>query len=267
MIRIGQRLGKYRVKRRLGSGAFANVYEAFDTLERVSVALKVPMSQPLEEDTKSEFEREIQISARLDHPNVLRLKNADYIDGRLVVAYPLGQRNLGDRLASRLSVRNALDFGEQLLGALAHAHEQRVIHCDVKPENLILFDNGLLQLGDFGLAKRALRTLQASSSGTLGYIAPEQAMGRPSTRSDVFSAGLIIYRMLAGVLPDWPYKWPMAGLQRLRRGAPDLVPMLQRALQMDARRRYRDAAQMLVTFQAAKKATLRRIERRRSASR
>lgn len=262
-MRAGQRLGKYRLKRRIAAGGHANVYEAYDTLERVYVALKVSLKQPLDEGAKVDFEREIQTAARLEHPNVLRLKNADYIGERLVLAYPKGERSLNDRLVHRLSVRNALDYGEQLLAALAHAHERRVIHCDVKPDNLILFADGSLRLSDFGLAKRALRTRQASSSGTLGYIAPEQAMGRPSARSDVFSAGLVLWRMLAGVLPDWPYEWPLPGFERVRRNALELLPVLQRALKLDARRRYRDATQLLEAFLPAKKALLARQARRR----
>ena len=94
-------------------------------------------------------------------------------------------------------------------------------------------------------------------------MAPEQAMGRPSARSDVFSAALIVYRMLAGVLPEWPYKWPMKGVDRLRKAAPDMVPFLQRALAVDARRRFKDAVQMLRAFQIAKRLTLRRLDRRK----
>lgn len=263
MIRVGQRLGKYKLKRRLARGGFADVFEAYDTLERVVVALKVPLADG-DPATRADFEREIQVSAKLDHPNILSLKNAEVIDGRLTMAYPKGERSLADRLGYRMSTSKALDFAEQLIEALAYAHEHRVIHCDVKPDNLILFADGALRLGDFGLAKHSTRTLQASSSGTIGYVAPEQAMGRPSARSDVFSAGLIVYRMLSGKLPDWPYKWPMAGLDRLRRTAPDMIPFLQRALQVETRRRFRDASHMYEAFLEAKKLTLRRLERRRS---
>ncbi len=268
MVRVGQRLGKYRLRRRLARGGFADVFEAYDTLEGISVALKVPLGgEKLAPELAGDFEREIQLGARLEHPNILSVKNADVIDGILTIAYPLGERSLADRLSHRLSVRNALEFGQQLLEALAHAHENRVIHCDVKPDNLILFDDGALRLGDFGLAKQSVRTLHASSSGTLGYMAPEQAMGRPSARSDVFSAGLIIYRMLSGVLPEWPYDWPPRGYDRLRRQAPDMVEFLRRALQVPTRKRFRDATQMLAAYETAKAATLRRLERRRRRSR
>ncbi|MCK5941866.1 MAG: serine/threonine protein kinase [Planctomycetes bacterium] len=263
-LRVGRKLGKYKLRRRLARGGFADVFEAFDTLERVTVALKVPPVARLDAETRADFEREIRINAGLDHPNILRLKNADFVDGFLTMAYPMGQRSLQDRLGHRLSVDNALLFGRQLLAALAYAHERRVIHCDVKPDNVILFADGVAQLGDFGLAKKSVRTLQASSSGTVGYVAPEQAMGRPSARSDVFSAGLILYRMLAGVLPEWPYRWPLAGKERLRRQAREMMPLLERSLQVDARRRFRDAGQMLAAFDDARRAIERRRARRKS---
>ena len=93
--------------------------------------------------------------------------------------------------------------------------EKRVLHCDIKPENFILFADGTLKLTDFGIAKIARRTIEASGSGTVGYIAPEQALGRPSFRSDVFSLGLIFYQMFTKKLPQWPFAWPPPEYQRL----------------------------------------------------
>jgi serine/threonine-protein kinase len=265
MLRVGGRLGKYKLRRRLARGGFADVFEAYDTLERLTVALKVPLAERLDTDVRADFEREIRISASLDHPNVLRLKNADVLDGRLTLAYPMGQRSLQERLSYRMSLDNALSYGRQLLAALAYAHERRVIHCDVKPDNVILFEDGTAQLGDFGLAKNSVRTLQASSSGTVGYVAPEQAMGRPSARSDVFSAGLIVYRLLAGVLPEWPYRWPLVGRDKIRRRAREFLPVLQRALEPEARKRYRDAGQMLRAFDEARRQLDRRLRNGRRA--
>src|SRR5690606_16309985 len=135
--------------------------------------------------------------ARLDHPNILPIKNAEFIDDNFVVAFALGTGTLADRLSRRISPETALSYTDQILESLAYAHSQNIIHCDVKPENIILFPNHRSRLTDFGIAKVAMRRIKASGSGTVGYIAPEQAMGKPSFRSDVFSAGLILVRMFA----------------------------------------------------------------------
>lgn len=258
MLRRGHRLGKYRIRGRLAQGGFADVYRAHDTIEGVDVALKVPLPSSTGPAMLEAFRREARTVAQLEHPNILPLKNADTTDGRFILSYPLGTSSLDDRLARRLPVALALSYGEQMLSALAYAHEQSVIHCDVKPENMILFGEERLRLADFGLAKVASRTISASASGTIGFMAPEQALGRPSARSDVFSAGLVIYRMLTGTLPEWPYDWPPPGHDRLMRIAPEIGEVLARAIQVDARRRYRDAALMLQDYRKAQRKVLRR---------
>ncbi len=252
---MGQRLGKYKIRRRLARGGFGDVYEAYDTIEGITVAVKIPLG--VSEQTLADFRREIQITARLNHPNILPLKNADIYEGVLVVSYPLGERTLDERLTRRISLTHILDYTEQMLAGLAHAHENSIVHCDVKPDNLILFADGTLRLGDFGIAKFGLRTIQGSNSGTLGYIAPEQAMGRPSPRSDVFSAGLVLVRMLTGTVPDWPFDWPPPGYDRLRRQSPSLVAFVRRALNVDARERFEDASDMLEAFVRVKPVALR----------
>jgi serine/threonine-protein kinase len=253
MFRKRQKLGKYRIGRRIAVGGFAEVYEAMDTIEGVPVALKIPSQHLLTRDALSDFKREVRLTARLKHENILPIKNADFVGDVFVIAYPLGERSLDDRLQRRISREKALDIGAEILAGLAHAHAQRVIHCDVKPDNVVLFADGSAKLTDFGIARFALRTLRASGSGTVGYVAPEQAMGQPSFRSDVFSAGLLIYRMLTGVLPEWPYRWPLEGLERLRgRVSPDLIQVLHRALQVDPHKRYQDARQMLRALRAAR---------------
>jgi serine/threonine protein kinase len=262
-LRPRSRLGKYRILGRLAMGGFADVYRALDTVEGGPVALKIPPDGTAP-DTLDLFRREIRLAATLEHPHILPLKNADVIEGRLVVAYPLGIESLADRFTRRLGFETVLSFADQLLEALAYAHHRRIVHCDVKPENVILFPEGRLRLGDFGLARVALRTLLASGSGTLGYMAPEQAMGRPSFRSDVFSAGLILYRMLAGKWPAWPFTWPLPGHADLvRRAAPGLVALVRRALQVDPERRFPDAGALHARFRRLVPASRRWARQRR----
>ncbi len=244
-IRARQRLGKYRIETRLAQGGFADVFRAYDTIEGIRVALKVPQPELLSPSLLEDFKKEVRLTARLDHPHILKIKNASYLGEHFVIVYHLGDGALSDRLTRRISFETAFDFGEQILDALAHAHAHRLVHCDVKPDNLIVFQGKHLRLTDFGLAKVSMRTVHASGSGTLGYMAPEQAMGRPSLRSDVFSAGLILYRMFAGVLHEWPFEWPPPGAARARlKLHPDLFDLLRRSLEIDPRKRFRDAGQM-----------------------
>jgi serine/threonine-protein kinase len=266
LLRPRQRLGKYRIQRRLSEGGFAVVYQALDTIEGIRVALKIPNAHLMSSEVLADFRREVRLAAKLEHPNILPVKDASMIDGRFVVVFPLGGQSLADRMCSRMSLRKALDFADQMLGAVAFAHRHRIIHCDIKPENLILFPQNRLRLTDFGVAKIAQRTVRASGSGTLGYIAPEQAMGKPSRRSDVFSLGLILYRMFSGHLPEWPFDWPPPGHDRLRRRLhPELISLLRRAMQVDPRRRFRDADQMLSAFRKIKRRAIRRKAPRRRA--
>jgi serine/threonine protein kinase len=265
-LRARQRLGKYRIERRLAQGGFANVYQALDTIEGVRVALKMPHNFNVTASMLDTFQREARLVAKLDHPNILPLKDASFIDGRFVITSKLGERTLADRLRNRISFQAAMELIEQMIAAVAYAHQNRIIHCDLKPENMILLPNGRLQLTDFGIAKVAqrtiVRTIIASGSGTVGYMAPEQAMGRPSARSDVFAMGLLSYRILAGALPEWPYQWPPKGYTNLRRKAhPELIAVIRKSLEIRPNRRYRDAGDMLTAFQKAKRKSRRRTPR------
>jgi eukaryotic-like serine/threonine-protein kinase len=263
-LRARQRLGKYRIERRLGQGGFASVYQALDTIEGVRVALKMPHQFNVTASMLEAFQREARLVARLDHPNILPLKDASFIEGRFVITSKLGEQTLADRLKKRVSLETSFSLIEQMISAVAYAHENKIIHCDIKPENMILLPDGRLQLTDFGIAKVAqrtiVRTMIASGSGTVGYMAPEQAMGRPSARSDIFALGLLIYRVLAGVLPEWPFAWPPEGYSTLRRKvAPEMIVVIRKSLEMRPNRRYRDAGEMLRAFCPAKRKSLRRI--------
>jgi eukaryotic-like serine/threonine-protein kinase len=264
VLKARQKLGKYRIERRLGEGGFAYVYQAMDTIEGVRVALKIPRSKLVTAEVLQDFRNEVRLTARLDHPNILPLKDASFIGEHFVIVFLLGEKTLAERLRCRLSLTTALDFAEQMLQAVAYAHQLKIMHCDIKPENFILFANNRLRLADFGIAKVAQRTIKGSGSGSVGYMAPEQAMGRPSLKSDVFSLGLIVCRMLAGQWPEWPFNWPPPGYQQLRRKAhPDLIAFLKRAIEPNPRKRFRDAEQMLNVFRVVRRRAERHAARRR----
>ncbi len=250
MLRARQKLGKYKILGRIASGPLADVYRASDTIHRTRVALKIAKSG--DKVNHEDFLHEVQIATRLRHPNILQVQDASFIDGHFVIAMELGDKSLGDRIERRIATAHAMRIAEQALSALAFAHENKIIHCDIKPENFILFPGNVVKLADFGFAKVSLRTLKASGSGTIDYIAPEQAMGRPKFQSDVFSMGLVLYRLFSGKLPEWPFKWPMVGNDRLQtRLSPAHTAVLKKSIRLDPADRYRSAIDMYAAFRSA----------------
>jgi serine/threonine-protein kinase len=246
MLRARQRLGKYRIKRRITNGPVAAVFEAFDTIHGIKVALKVPHASAMDDFFLADFKREARLAPRLEHANILPIRDASFIEGHFVISMPLGERSLADRMRRRLATSTALDYIDQALAAVAHAHHCKVIHCDIKPDNFILFPDNQLKLCDFGFSKIVQRTLkQASGSGTVGYMAPEQAVGRPMFQSDVFSLGLLAYELFSGHLHSWPYDWPPEQIQRVRKRLnPGLIDWMCRAIQVRPEKRYSDAVVM-----------------------
>jgi serine/threonine-protein kinase len=275
MLRKGSQLGKYRIQRRLADGGFAAVYKAQDTIEGIPVALKVPHPEMVTPAMLADFRREVRIASALDHPNILPIRNAQFAGDNLIVASPLGNGSLSDELKRRLSLAKRIDFSEQILEAVSYAHDRKIVHCDIKPENFILFPGPRLRLADFGIARLARTTVAMSGAGTVGYIAPEQAVGKASLRSDVFSIGVILCEMFGGGVPEWPYDWPPPGIDRLRQSLHrEFQGLIRRSLELDPRRRYADAGAMLRAFRRLKtkrkllsgKARPRRQARKRSAS-
>lgn len=263
-LRVRSRIGKYRIERRLAEGGFAYVYQALDTVEGVRVALKMPHQSIVTPSMLEMFQREARLVAKLDHPNILPIKDANFIDGRFVIASRLGEQSLQDRMRKRISFESALDLMIQMVSAAAYAHGQRIIHCDIKPDNLLFF-NGRLQLADFGIAKVARKTIKGSGSGTVGYMAPEQAMGKPSAKSDVFSLGLLMYKLITGHLPEWPFEWPFKGAVTLRRKAhPELIAIIRKSLEVRPSKRFKDAREMLAALQKVRRKSILFYRRLRS---
>ena len=152
MLRARQKIGKYKITGRIASGPLADVYSAYDGIQKQRVALKIPRED--QHTGHEEFLHEVQVATKLQHPNILTVLNASYIDEHFVIAMELGQESLADRIERRISISAALDLAGQAIAGLAHAHEHRIIHCDIKPENFILFPGNRLKLCDFGSAKR-----------------------------------------------------------------------------------------------------------------
>ena len=241
-LRKGTKLGKYRLDRRLGSGSFATVWKARDLVENRHVALKIVDAQVEEEFGRQGIEREARVASRLEHPNIVALRNADWIDGRFVLATDLAERSLASYPGPRRSPRIALQVIRDVAAGLAHAHSRRVLHLDLKPENIMIFSDRRAAIGDFGtsrFARGATRTYL--DAGTLGYMAPEQAYGRARLASDVFSLGLIAYELLAGNLLSWPFSWPPEGYGRFAKRVPEpLRGVIKKAAAFRPRQRYPD---------------------------
>jgi hypothetical protein len=265
-------LGKYRIERRIAQGGFGEVYRAYDTIEGVPVALKMPFPHLVTPQLLADFRREVRMTATLDDPHILPIKNAQFIGEHFVIAYPLGEGTLGDRMQRRIAYPTRVDYTRQMLAALSHAHAKRIIHCDIKPENFILFPGNRLRLTDFGISRLARRTMVVSGSGTVGYVAPEQAMGRSSFTADVFSLGLILYQLFTGELPEWPFRWPFPGGATLRSHLhPNAIAFLRRALELEPRKRFANGQKMESAFVRLEQrgqvlAAARRRRKRRSAA-
>ena len=204
-----QSLGKYQIHEEIGHGGFATVYRAHDPDLGLEVALKVLLANFMSDRAFVErFRTEARVTARLKHPNIARVINIDQADGRLFLAieYVPG-RNLRDRLQAQPLLDWALitSIVQQVGDALDYAHGQGVLHRDVKPNNILVTDDGQAVLTDFGLAKAAEGTGMTTSGialGTFKYIAPEQANGKEvDARSDLYSLAVVAYELCTGRAP------------------------------------------------------------------
>jgi len=245
-LKRGKHLGKYRLEKRLGMGGYSEVWKGRDQVENIWVALKIPLVDINGKRDNQMVLREVKLVAQLCHTNILPVKNADIIDGHAVLATELSAGTLADR-SRPMSGRRIIWIIAQILSGLAYAHRNRVVHCDVTPGNIFLFPDGRAALGDFGIGLQLKgRMVTMEDFGTPGYVAPEQAYGRPTYRSDCFAVGLILYEYLTGILPRWPFHWPFRGYDKLReRTNLAMVQFLKQSLAVDPRKRFANAQQML----------------------
>ena len=256
--------GRYKVGRPLARGGMATVYEAIDTRLGRTVAIKVmhPMFAA-DSDFVARFNREARSAAGLSHPNVVAVydQGSDGDTVFLAMEYVPGG-TLRDLLRhrGRLTPGEALPLYEQMLSALASAHRAGLVHRDVKPENVLITDDGRVKVADFGLARAVASTTNHTSGlviGTVSYLSPEQVdRGVADARSDVYAAGIVLYEMLVGEKPyrgatpmDVAYQHVHSRVPPPSRSVPglpaDLDTIVARATARDPDLRPRDAAQLL----------------------
>jgi tRNA A-37 threonylcarbamoyl transferase component Bud32 len=204
-------VGKYELRHQIGRGAMGVVYEAFDTVIERPVALKMlrtdlyaPEQLP---DVRARFKREAHSAGRLSHPNIVTIFDYGEHEGAPYIAMDLMS---GEELArsleagQRMALPQVVRVMEQLLGALAYAHEKGVVHRDMKPSNVFVLRDGTIKVVDFGLARIEASNLTETGTllGTPAYMSPEQFLGLPAdARSDIFSVGVMLYQMLTGDRP------------------------------------------------------------------
>jgi serine/threonine protein kinase len=268
-LATGARVGFYEVTGRLGAGAMGAVYSARDTRLGRTVALKVLRSAD-DPELLRRFDREARAASALNHPNIVQIYDVGATQDEAGEHYVVMELVLGETLRRRLArgplpVAELVDLGAQLTDGLAKAHRAGIVHRDLKPENLMVTPDGLLKILDFGLAKvlpapladlEGKETLTRNGTqagmllGTLEYMSPEQASGRPvDSRTDQFAAGLILREMATGrpvFRRDTPAQVLAAVIERdplpLREERSDAPPALEaivaRCLQKDPARRY-----------------------------
>ncbi|MCI0410546.1 MAG: protein kinase [Acidobacteria bacterium] len=248
---IGRTLNHYRVLEKLGSGGMGEVYLAEDTRLNRKVALKVlPALMASDPERRERFEREAQAVAALNHPNIVTIHSVEEAEGLHFIIMELIQgRNLSQLIPPKgLPLSRFFDLAIPMADAISAAHKRGITHRDLKPDNIMLSDDGRVKILDFGLVKlqeegagpmatslpTAELTAEGRILGTAAYMSPEQAEGKPvDHRSDIFSLGVVFYLMATGAKP-FQGETRMSILSAILRDTPssvtDLNPSLPRHL-------------------------------------
>lgn len=268
MIRPGQNVvldNRYKVIEKIGVGGMADVYRGYDELLGRTVAIKILHANfASDEGFVGRFKREAQNAGRLSHPNIVNMYDVGYDQGYhyIVMEYVEGQ-TLKEYIQERgkLSVDEAVKFAVAIAEGLEHAHAMGIVHCDIKPHNMLITKSGRLKVTDFGIARamNSQNTMMYTNSvmGSAHYLSPEQASGKAIDGStDIYSLGVVLYEMLTGRVP-YEADTPIAvALKHVKdklipptRYNPSIPPLLEsvvmKALQKKPADRYRSVSEMI----------------------
>lgn len=232
MIVRGQKINdRYQIIRTIGEGGMANVYLAYDTILDRNVAVKI-LRGDLAEDEKfvRKFQREAISASSLSHPNIVEMYDVGEDDGRyfIVMEYVEGVtlKNLIKRRGA-LTLSEVIDIMLQLTSAIACAHDSYIIHRDIKPQNVLILDDGRVKITDFGIAM-ALNSNELTQTnsvmGSVHYLPPEQANGTGATiKSDIYSLGILMYELITGNLPFKGDSAVEIAIKQMREPIPSIV--------------------------------------------
>jgi serine/threonine protein kinase len=280
-LSFGAQIGYYRIESPLGEGGMGIVYRAVDTKLNRPVAIKFLSSEMADAAARRRFQREAQMASSLNHPHIVTVHDAGEFEGRqyLVTEYIDGGTLKNWARVEKRSWREIVELLTGVADGLATAHAAGILHRDIKPDNILITTSGYAKLADFGLAKLAedsipqdaTRTLTEGRTkpgmivGTVAYMSPEQASGRPvDARGDIFSFGVVLYELLAGRRP-FGGATDLEVLQTIIHGAPLPLPenvppplrsVVEKALEKDPGERYQSMREMVVDFRRLTRATV-----------
>lgn len=264
MIAKGQKISdRYQIIKSIGEGGMANVYLAYDTILERNVAVKV-LRGDLANDEKfvRRFQREALQASSLSHPNIVEVYDVGEDNGEyyIVMEYVEGKHLKGLlKKRGKLTIPEVVDIMIQVTSGLTVAHDSYIIHRDIKPQNIMILDNGLVKLTDFGiaLAMNSTQLTQTNSvMGSVHYLPPEGASGKGATlQSDIYSLGILMYELLTGKLPfrgetavEIALKQLKEPMPSIRKEIPDIPQSIEniilRATAKNPKNRYADARGM-----------------------
>jgi predicted Ser/Thr protein kinase len=274
-------IGKYRIVEPIGRGGMGMIFKARDpVLDRLVAVKVISLEVEVSDDLRARFFREAKACAKLNHPNIVTVHDMGEDAGRLFIVMELLQ---GEELrqiikaSTPLALEDKLSLIRQVCRGLHYAHQQGVVHRDMKPANIFVLSSRQVKILDFGIAQLATTdpalTRTGLIMGTLRYISPEQVRGRVDHRSDMFSLGSVLYELLTS-RPPFLGDDPLQILEQLRSDdppaptqidptiPPELEAVVRRAMRKDPAERYRDLDEMGAALEAVHAGVIERLQAR-----